>query len=303
MKKPILVVMAAGIGSRFGGLKQMTPFGVHGESLIDYSLYDALQVGFERVIFIVNKRIHADFRELVGRHVENRMEVQYVMQELDDLPESLPLPQGRTKPWGTGHAIWACRNAIDAPFCAINGDDLYGRDALRSMYAYLCASPAPGHYAMVAFELKNTLSENGSVSRGVCRANNQGFLESIVETVHIIPSVDGPLYSEDRQTYYRLPEDTMVSMNIWGLTPEIIGVLGEEFLRFYQDTVQTNPLKAEIYLPSVIGTMLKQEKASVKVLQSKDKWFGVTNASDRPAVEAALLELTKEGVYPDGLWK
>lgn len=303
MNKPILVVMAAGIGSRFGGLKQMTPFGVHGESLIDYSLYDALQVGFERVIFIVNKRIYEDFRQLVGRHVENRMEVRYVMQELDDLPQGLKVPEGRSKPWGTGHAILACRDAIDAPFCAINGDDLYGRDALRKMYEYLGASPAPYHYAMVAFELRNTLSENGYVSRGVCQASEDGFLKSIVETVHIIPSLDGPLYSEDSQTYYRLPEDTMVSMNIWGLTPEFIDVLQEEFPRFHQNAMETNPLKAEIYLPNVIGGLLKAGKASVRVLHSKDKWFGVTNASDRPGVEAALLQMTKDGIYPDGLWK
>lgn len=303
MKKPILVVMAAGIGSRFGGLKQMASFGVHGESLIDYSLYDALQVGFKRVIFIVNKRIHEDFRQAVGKHVEDRMEVQYVMQELDDLPEGLSVPEGRVKPWGTGHAILACRDVIDAPFCVINGDDLYGRDALRKMHEYLSANPDPYHYAMVAFLLKNTLSENGYVSRGVCKANDSGFLESIVETMHIIPSVDGPLYTEDSQTYHRLSEDTMVSMNIWGLMPEFIDVLKDEFPRFHKLAMETNPLKAEIYLPNVIGTLLAQNSASVKVLHSKDKWLGVTNASDRPAVESALLEMTKEGVYPNGLWK
>ncbi len=302
MKKPILVVMAAGIGSRFGGLKQMAPFGIHGESLIDYSLFDALKVGFDRVIFIVNKGIHEDFRQAVGKHVEDRLQVQYVMQELDDLPEGLSVPEGRVKPWGTGHAILACRDAIDAPFCVVNGDDLYGRDALRKMYEYLSTNPDPYHYAMVAFSLKNTLSENGYVSRGVCVANDSGFLESIVETMHIIPSIDGPLYTEDLKTYHRLPEDTMVSMNIWGLTPEFIDVLKDEFPRFHKTAMETNPLKAEIYLPNVIGTMLAQRKASVKVLHSKDKWLGVTNASDRPAVESALLEMTEDGIYPNGLW-
>ncbi len=303
MKKPILVVMAAGIGSRFGGLKQMASFGVHGESLIDYSLYDALQVGFERVIFIVNKRIYEDFRQTVGKHVEGRMEVQYVMQELDDLPEGLSIPEGRVKPWGTGHAILACRDVVDAPFCVINGDDLYGRDALRKMLEYLSGNPDPYHYAMVAFLLKNTLSENGYVSRGVCKASDSGFLESIVETMHIIPSVDGPLYTEDNKTYYRLPEDTMVSMNIWGLMPEFIDVLKDEFPRFHKTAMETNPMKAEIYLPNVIGALLKQGRASVKVLHSKDKWLGVTNASDSPAVEAALREMTEAGVYPNGLWR
>lgn len=303
MKKPILVVMAAGIGSRFGGLKQMAPFGKNGESLIDYSLYDAIQVGFERVIFIVNKRIYEDFRNLVGKHVEDRMEVQYVMQELDDLPEGLRVPEDRVKPWGTGHAVLACRDVIDAPFCVINGDDLYGRDALRKMHAYLSASPDAYHYSMVAFSLKNTLSESGYVSRGVCKANDEGYLDSIVETIHIIPSIDGPLYSEDQQTYHRLPEDTMVSMNIWGLTPEFMDILKEEFPPFHKDAMENNPLKAEIYLPNVIGNMLKQKRASVKVLHSKDKWLGVTNASDRPAVESALVQMTEDGVYPDGLWK
>ncbi|NLA53926.1 MAG: NTP transferase domain-containing protein [Clostridiales bacterium] len=303
MKKPILVVMAAGIGSRFGGLKQMTPFGVNGESLIDYSLYDALQVGFDRVIFIVNKKIKDDFREIVGKHVEDKMEVQYVMQELDDLPEGLTVPEGRVKPWGTAHAILACRDVIDAPFCAINGDDLYGRDALRQMHHYLSSNPATDEYAMVAFLLKNTLSENGYVSRGICKANDQGYLESVVETLHVIPSVDGPLYTEDNEVYRKLSGDSLVSMNIWGLTPEFIDTLKDVFPPFYAEAMKTNPLKAEIYIPNVIGDLLKAKKVTVKVLNSKDKWFGVTNASDTPLVKAGLQELTQQAVYPDGLWK
>lgn len=303
MKKPILVVMAAGIGSRFGGLKQMTPFGVNGESLIDYSLYDALQVGFERVVFIVNKRIKDDFRQIVGKHVEDKMDVQYVMQELDDLPEGLTVPEERVKPWGTAHAIWACRDVIDAPFCAINGDDLYGRDALRQMHTYLSGNPAPDEFAMVSFLLKNTLSENGYVSRGVCKANEEGYLESVVETLHVIPSVDGPLYTEDNEVYHKLPEDSLVSMNIWGLTPAIIDTIIAEFPPFYHEAMKSNPLKAEIYIPNVIGDLLKAKKVTVKVLHSEDKWFGVTNASDTPAVKAGLEELTRQGIYPDGLWK
>jgi bifunctional N-acetylglucosamine-1-phosphate-uridyltransferase/glucosamine-1-phosphate-acetyltransferase GlmU-like protein len=301
--EPILVVMAAGIGSRFGGLKQMTPFGLHGESLIDYSLYDALQVGFKRVVFIVNKRIHEDFRRLVGANVENLMEVRYVMQELDDLPQGLTVPEGRVKPWGTGHAILCCRDVIDAPFCAINGDDLYGRDALRKMYDFLSSPHRENEYAMVGFDLMNTLSENGFVSRGRCQINDQDYLDSIVELTHVIPSLDGPLYTEDGQLYRRLPEDTAVSMNIWALMPQFIPILAEVFPAFYHKAMQENPLKAELYLPNVIGDLLKQDRVTVKVLYSKDRWFGVTNASDRPAVEAGLRELTAAGVYPDGLWK
>ncbi|MHC1785593.1 MAG: NDP-sugar synthase [Christensenellales bacterium] len=302
MKEPILVVMAAGIGSRFGGLKQMTPFGLHGESLIDYSLYDALEVGFRRVVFIVNQRILADFREMVGKHVENRMEVQYVLQELDKLPAGFTVPQGRVKPWGTAHALLCCKDQIDAPFCAINGDDLYGRDALRQMHAYLQNDPKPGQYAMVGFSLSNTLSDNGYVSRGRCHVNPEGYLDSIVELTHVIPSLDGPLYTLDGETYSRLAADTAVSMNIWGLTPDFISALEEAFPPFYHEAMRVNPLKAEIYLPNVIGDLLKERRIKVKVLHSSDKWFGVTNASDQPAVEAALRQLTSQGVYPDGLW-
>ena len=302
MKEPILVVMAAGIGSRFGGLKQMTPFGLHGESLIDYSLYDALEVGFKRVVFIVNNRIHEDFRERVGKHVEHRMEVKYVMQELDMLPEGFTVPEGRNKPWGTAHAILCCKDVLDAPFCAINGDDLYGRDALRQLYAYLKSGPQPGAYAMVGFELGNTLSENGYVSRGRCQVNDKVYLDSIVELTHIIPTMDGPLYTQDGETYHRLAADTAVSMNIWGLTPDFMQELERAFPPFYEEAMRTNPLKAEIYLPNVIGDLLKEGRATVKVLHSQDKWFGVTNASDRPAVEAGLRQLTDEGAYPNGLW-
>ena len=302
MKEPILVVMAAGIGSRFGGLKQMTPFGLHGESLIDYSLYDALQVGFKRVVFIVNHRIMEDFKDLVGKHVEDLMEVQYVMQELEALPQGLTVPPGREKPWGTGHAILCCKEAIDAPFCAINGDDLYGRDALRQLYSYLKSDPKPGAYAMVGFSLMNTLSQSGYVSRGHCQVNAQGYLDSIVERTHVIPSLDGPLYTEDGENYRKLPEDTVVSMNIWGLTPDFLAMMETAFPPFYHEAVKHNPLKAEIYLPNVIGDLLKQKLVTVKVLRSKDKWIGVTNASDRPDVEQALREMTIQGVYPDGLW-
>lgn len=303
MKEPILVVMAAGIGSRFGGLKQMTPFGLHGESLIDYSLYDALQVGFRRVVFIVNKRIHEDFRRLVGTHVEDKMEVSYVMQELDHLPEGFTVPQERAKPWGTAHAILCAKDAIDAPFCAINGDDLYGRDALRQLYGYLNTPRQPDDYAMVGFSLKNTLSENGYVSRGHCQVNENGYLDSIVELTHIIPSVDGPLFTTDGENYRKLPEDTAVSMNIWGLQPDFLGHIEAAFPKFYEEATRSNPLKAEMYLPNVIGDLLKEGKATVRVLHSSDRWLGVTNASDRPAVEQALRELTAQGVYPEGLWK
>ena len=302
-KKPILAVMAAGIGSRFGGLKQMTPFGLHGESLIDYSLYDALRAGFERVVFIVNTRIRDDFRQLVGRHVENRMEVTYVMQELDRLPEGLTVPEGRAKPWGTAHAILCAGDALDAPFCALNGDDFYGLDAMRQIFAFLDGNPERNVFAMVGFELQNTLSEAGYVSRGVCEVDERGYLKSIVERLHVIPTIDGPMYTLDGQQYTRLPGDTTVSMNMWGFTPRVVGEIEKRFPVFYRDAMANNPLKAEFYLPNLVGDLLKENAVSVKALRSGDRWFGVTNASDRPLVEKALRELTAQGVYPDGLWK
>lgn len=303
MKKPIMVVMAAGIGSRFGGLKQMASFGLHGEGLIDYSLYDAIRAGFERVIFIINNRIKDDFRSFIGKNMESRMDVQYVYQELDKLPEGFRAPKERAKPWGTGHAILCCKGYIDAPFCAINGDDLYGRNAYEQIFNYLNSDPQPYEYAMVGFQLGNTLSENGYVSRGVCQETEDGYLDSVVERLHIISSVDGPLYTLDGENYARLAPETVVSMNMWGLTPDFLDELEERFVPFYREAMATNPLKAEFLLPNIIGDLLKEKKASVKVLRSSDKWYGVTNASDKPLVESALKKLTDEGVYPDGLWR
>lgn len=300
---PILVVMAAGIGSRFGGLKQMTPFGLHGESLIDYSLFDALRAGFERVIFIVNKKIKDDFRELVGKNVEHRMWVDYVMQELDSLPSGLTVPEGRIKPWGTAHAVLCCKELIDAPFCALNGDDFYGLDAMRRIFSFLDANPGETEFAMAGFLLQNTLSDAGYVSRGECRVNEMGFLDSIVERLHIIPTIDGPMFTLDGEIYTRLPADTVVSMNMWGFSPLLLKEIESRFPGFYQNAMKTNPLKAEFYLPNLVGDLLKEKKVSVKVLPSKDRWFGVTNPSDRPMVEKALKDLTQKGDYPDGLWK
>lgn len=303
MKKPIMVVMAAGIGSRFGGLKQMASFGLHGEGLIDYSLYDAIRAGFERVIFIINNRIKDDFRSFIGKNMESRMDVQYVYQELDKLPEGFRAPKDRIKPWGTGHAILCCKDYIDAPFCAINGDDLYGRNAYEQIFRYLNNDPQPYEYAMVGFHLGNTLSENGYVSRGICHETEDGYLDSVVERLHIVSSVDGPLYTLDGDNYVRLEKDTIASMNMWGLTPDFLDELEERFVPFYREAMATNPLKAEFLLPNIIGELLKEKKANVKVLRSEDKWFGVTNASDKPMVEDALKQLTLQGVYPDGLWR
>ncbi|HHT14658.1 MAG TPA: NTP transferase domain-containing protein [Clostridiales bacterium] len=302
MQKPILVVMAAGIGSRFGGLKQMTPFGRNGEGLIDYSIYDAKQAGFERVIFIINHRIENDFRDFIGHKAEEVMDVQYVFQELDKLPEGLKVPTERIKPWGTAHAVLCCKPYIDAPFCTINGDDFYGRSAYQTIYQYLASSPKPSQYSMVGFELGKTLSESGHVSRGVCSINDDGMLNHVIERLHIINSVDGPLYTEDNHTYHRLSYDDIVSMNMWGFTPDYIDRLDEGFAAFYREAMTTNPLKHEYLLPTVVGSLLKEGKCSVKVLRSSDRWFGVTNPSDTPIVKENLAQLSDSGVYPNNLW-
>ncbi|MBQ7455508.1 MAG: nucleotidyltransferase [Clostridia bacterium] len=299
---PILVVMAAGIGSRFGGVKQLASFGKNGECIIDYSLFDAYRAGFRRVVFIVSDAIYADFRQKIGVHVEGRMEVRYVLQRLSALPEGCAVPEGRQKPWGTGHAVLCCEGMIDAPFAAINGDDFYGRDAFQKIYDYLAAPHGRGEYAMCGFRLGNTLSENGFVSRGVCRADDNGNLSSIVERTHIISTCDGPMFTLDGETYTRLPEDAPVSMNLWGFTPDFMEQLAARFPAFYADAMRNSPLKGEYFLPFVVNDALRDGQASVRLLHTDSKWYGVTYQNDLPAVRDALARMTAAGEYPPALW-
>ena len=301
-KQPILVVMAAGIGSRFGGIKQLASFGKNGECIIDYSLYDAYRAGFRRVIFIVNENIKDDFREKIGLHAEGRMEVRYVVQRLDSLPEGCAVPEGRAKPWGTGHAVLCCKDLIDAPFAAINGDDFYGRDAFRKIYDFLAQPHGKGEYAMTGFLLRNTLSENGYVSRGVCQTDERGYLTSIVERTHIIASCDGPLYTEDGETYIRLPADSPVSMNLWGFPPDFMEELAARFPAFHAQAMATNPLKAEYFLPFVVNDTLREGLSTVRVLPTDSKWYGVTYHDDIPFVSDAIARMTAAGEYPEALW-
>ena len=300
--EPILVVMAAGIGSRFGGVKQLASFGKNGECIIDYSLFDAYRAGFRRVVFIVNDTIFDDFRQKIGCHVENRMEVRYAVQRLDKLPEGCTVPEGRTKPWGTGHAVMCCKDLIDAPFAAINGDDFYGRDAFAKIYGFLSQPHGKGEYAMTGFLLKNTLSENGYVSRGVCQADAQGRLQSIVERTHIIGTCDGPMYTLDGQTYTRLDENAPVSMNLWGFTPDFMQELCDRFPAFYQKAMIENPLKGEYFLPFVVNDTLKEGLSTVQLLHTDSKWYGVTYHDDLPSVQAAIARMTDQGEYPPALW-
>lgn len=305
MKEPILVILAAGMGSRYGGLKQMDPVGPSGEAILDYSVFDAKRAGFKRVLFLIKHEIEADFKAMIGSHIEPHMEVMYGYQQLDMIPEGCAIPEGRVKPWGTGHAVLCCAEMIDAPFLVINADDYYGVDAYRQAYEALTtlADDDKAHYFMVGYQLRNTLTENGSVARGVCSVDDAGNLTTVTERTHIIGSCDGPLYTEDGETYRRLPADAPVSMNMFGFTPSLIAQMRRTFPAFLRDVVPTNPMKAEYFLPGVVNAMLVDGTADCRVLTCADRWYGVTYREDKPVVTAALKRMADEGLYPTPLWK
>lgn len=302
-KKPILVVMAAGMGSRYGGLKQIDPVGPSGEAILDYSLYDARRAGFETVVFIIKHEIEQAFKEAVGaRALRAGFEVRYAYQQLDKLPEGFTVPEGRVKPWGTAHAILVAEEAIgDAPFAVINADDYYGPQGFRLVYDYLC-SHADGErfaWSMVGFLLKNTVSANGSVSRGVCVTDAAGNLHSVTERTCIAPYDGGIHYSEDGgASWTDLDENSVVSMNLWGFTPAYIAEAKAGFAEFLRENLPVNPLKCEYYLPSVVTAALQQGKADVRVLTSTDKWHGITYREDKPELVAALQQMSAQGLYP-----
>ena len=302
-KKPILVVMAAGMGSRYGGLKQIDPVGPSGEAILDYSLYDARRAGFETVVFIIKHEIEQAFKEAVGaRALRAGFEVRYAYQQLDKLPEGFTVPEGRVKPWGTAHAILVAEEAIgDAPFAVINADDYYGPQGFRLVYDYLC-SHADGErfaWSMVGFLLKNTVSANGSVSRGVCVTDAAGNLHSVTERTCIAPYDGGIHYSENGgASWTDLDENSVVSMNLWGFTPAYIAEAKAGFAEFLRENLPVNPLKCEYYLPSVVTAALQQGKADVRVLTSTDKWHGITYREDKPELVAALQQMSAQGLYP-----
>ena len=303
-KKPVLVVMAAGMGSRYGGLKQIDPVGSCGEAILDYSLFDAHEAGFETAVIIIKSAIEKDFMETVGKRLEKcPMEIRYAFQEMEKIPAGFSIPEGRVKPFGTSHAVLCARNEIDgAPFAVINSDDYYGKDAFKVIYDYLC-SAKENDYCMVGYMLGNTVTEHGSVARGVCCADDKGNLADIVERLRIEKYEGGIHFTEDGENWEDLSADTIASMNMWGFTPNFLDQLAEQFPGFLAEQVPANPLKAEFLLPRSVDALLKQGKASVKILKSADKWYGVTYAEDKPMVVAALAELAKQGKYPDGLWK
>ena len=305
-KKPVLVVMAAGMGSRYGGLKQIDPVGSCGEAILDYSVYDAHEAGFDTIVIIIKEAIKKDFMETVGaRLAKAPVEIRYAYQELDKLPEGYTVPEGRTKPWGTSHAVLCAREAIDgAPFAVINADDYYGKSAFKVIFDAL-SNARDGEkfdYCMVGYEVGKTVTENGSVARGVCYADENGYLTEVIERTRIEKYDGGIHFTEDGENWVDLTEDTIVSMNMWGFTPSFLTAIAEGFAAFLDKALINNPLKGEYFLPFVVMQLLEKNKAQVKVLTSPDKWYGVTYAADKPVVVAALKEKTAQGLYPDGLW-
>ena len=301
MKNPELVIMAAGMGSRYGGLKQIDKVDAAGHIIIDYSIYDAIRAGFKDVTFIIKKEIEKDFREVMDAHLAGKdVNVKYVFQELDKLPEGYSIPEGRRKPWGTAHAILCCLGTVDAPFAVINADDYYGANAFTKIYDFLKNSTDDEkyHYAMVGYRIKNTVTEQGTVSRGVCEADENSMLTEIVERTKI--GVNGnEIYFTEDGVDYPLDPDTLVSMNLWGFTPSYIKECAVRFPAFLDKGIATNPEKCEFFLPTVVSELIKEGKADVKVLDNSDKWYGVTYKEDKETVTAAFKELIANGVYPE----
>ena len=305
MKKPVLVIMAAGMGSRYGGLKQLDPVGNHGQLIIDYSIYDARRAGFETVVFVIKPEIEEDFKRCIGERVSRSMDVRYAYQLKEDLPEGYSVPEERQKPWGTAHAALAARNVVDGPFAVINADDYYGPEAFREIYNYLAAHEDGDvdEYVMVGYLLKNTVTENGTVARGVCEETADHYLSQITERTKIEQGPPLRFTEDDGQTWTELPEDTIVSLNMWGFTRSFLDEAWKRFPAFLDRARAENPAKAEYFLPSVVSQLIGEGKARVKVLRSGDKWYGVTYREDKPAVVNAIAGKTKSGLYPDRLWE
>ena len=300
--EPTLVIMAAGMGSRFGGLKQMTPVDEEGHFIIDFSLYDAYRAGFRRVAFIIKREIEQTFRETIGARMEKIFHVDYVYQELDRLPEGFAVPEGRKKPWGTAHAVACCRGVVEGPFAVINSDDFYGRGAYEEIYRFLTENKAPHHYAMLGYQLRNTVTEFGSVARGVCHVQD-GMLLDITERTKIFKRGQDAAYTEDGETFVPLSGDSLVSMNFWGFTPEILDEIWDAFPAFLTENLPVNPEKCEFYLPTFVGSRLAEKKVSVRVLPCMETWHGVTYKEDLDSVKSAIGQLKREGKYPARLWE
>jgi hypothetical protein len=304
MSDPTLLVLAAGIGSRYGGLKQADPVGPNGELIIHYSVYDALRAGFGKVVFLIRRDIEEAFRERVGRDIERQVDVTYAFQELGNLPPGFAIPEGRAKPWGTGHAVLCCRDSVTTNFAAINADDFYGAESYRVLAGYLknaLDTESAHQYSMVGYVLSNTLSEHGHVARGVCQVGPDGYLQAIKERLHIEPFVDGVKFQEEGGSWTPVSAESVVSMNMWGFTPSFFDELAAHFPRFLAQSA-ANPLKAEFLLPDIVGELVQEGHTRVKVLPTPERWFGVTYQADRPRVQVAVRDLIAQGKYPSRLW-
>lgn len=305
MDKPALVIMAAGMGSRYGGLKQIDPIDKEGNIIMDYSIYDAVKAGFEKVVFIIKRENEQDFRQAIGDRLSEKIDVRYAFQDLSDIPEGFELPEDRVKPLGTAHAIYAARYELNGPFAVINADDYYGKKAFEKIYDFLSNTKDDDKYrfTMVGYRLSNTVTENGYVSRGVCQVDQDQNLIDIVERTRIEKFEDSIAHSEDDgKTWAKLPEDSLVSMNMWGFSRSILDEIEKGFPAFLEEGLKTNPLKCEYFLPSVVSKLLEEDRATVKVLNSEDKWYGVTYKEDKPVIVEAIQKMKDEGLYPQGLW-
>ena len=304
MSKPTLVVMAAGMGSRYGGLKQIDPIDSYGNVIIDFSIYDALKAGFKKIVFVIKHQIEAGFKACIGDRISKVVDVEYVYQELDKIPEGFEIPEGRVKPWGTAHAILCCKDVIDGPFAVINSDDYYGPTAYKVLYDHLMNENKSDKFgiALVGYRLSNTLTDKGSVARGICVVED-GKLQKINERTQIeMDGADAKFTEDGGKTYTALSGDSIASMNMWGYNKEFIDELEVRFPKFLSTTAKENPLKSEFFLPIVVDDMLKDGIASVDVLTTPDKWYGVTYAEDKPQVTAGIQSLKDNGLYPEKLW-
>lgn len=296
-QNPVLVIMAAGMGSRFGGLKQIEPVDDRGHIIIDYSLYDAYQAGFRDVVFIIKKDIAESFRERIGERMKKWFHVEYIYQEADILPDGFNVPCGRTKPWGTAHAIGCCKGIVEAPFAVINADDFYGSTAFSTIFDYLATNEDDNQYAMIGYRLRNTVTEFGSVARGICEVEN-GYLSKIVERTKIYKSGENATFTEDGETFTTVSGNTIVSMNLWGFTTSVLNRIWDDFPSFLHKNLSANPLKCEFYLPSVVNAQLEDGSACVKVLPCEETWYGVTYREDLESVVSAIENMVGEGKYP-----
>ena len=305
MKKPVLVIMAAGMGSRYGGLKQIDPVDEQGHIIMDFSIFDAKRAGFEKVVFIIKKENEEDFREVIGKRMAKHMEVAYVFQDIHNLPEGFSVPEGRVKPWGTAHAVLSAIDEIDGPFAVINADDYYGRHAFQTIYDYLSTHEDDDkyRYTMVGYELQNTVTDNGHVARGICQVSADGKLEGIQERTRIEKREGKIAFTEDDgETWTYVPGETLVSMNMWGFTRSILEEIQKGFPAFLEKGLAENPMKCEYFLPTVVDNLEKAGRAEISVLSSKDKWFGVTYKEDKPVVVEAIRKMKEDGLYPEKLW-